>query len=83
LILFSGDGDFRSLAAAVQRRGFRMTVVSTLLQPPMVADELRRQADGFIELQELQSCIGRDPAGRSASREARTYPPKLREALSH
>jgi len=54
LILFSGDGDFRSLAAALQRRGVRVTVVSTLVcQPPMVADELRRQADGFIELQEV------------------------------
>src|ERR1700726_1508705 len=46
MVLFSGDGDFRSLVEAVQRRGVRVTVVSTIsTQPPMVADELRRQAD--------------------------------------
>jgi uncharacterized LabA/DUF88 family protein len=48
MVLFSGDGDFRSLVEAVQRRGVRVTVVSTIsTQPPMVADELRRQADIF------------------------------------
>ena len=48
MVLFSGDGDFRSLVEAVQRRGVRVTVVSTVsTQPPMVADELRRQADVF------------------------------------
>ena len=51
VILFSGDGDFRRLVDAVQRRGVRVTVVSTFRSsPPMVADELRRQADTFIEL---------------------------------
>ena len=41
MVLFSGDGDFRSLVEAVQRRGVRVTVVSTIsTQPPMVADEL-------------------------------------------
>src|SRR6476619_4054956 len=46
IVLFSGDGDFRSLVEAVQRRGVRVTVVSTIAsQPPMIADELRRQAD--------------------------------------
>src|SRR5581483_3113119 len=55
IVLFSGDGDFRSLVEAVQRRGVRVTVVSTLAtQPPMVADELRRQADVFIDLVELK-----------------------------
>ena len=50
IVLFSGDGDFRSLVEAVQRRGVRVTVVSTISsQPPMVADELRRQADVFID----------------------------------
>ena len=50
-VLFSGDGDFRSLVEAVQRRGLRCTVVSTIkVQPPMIADELRRQADRFIDL---------------------------------
>src|SRR6201982_1892019 len=43
MVLFSGDGDFRPLVEAVQRRGVRVTVVSTISsQPPMVADELRR-----------------------------------------
>ena len=60
IIVFSGDGDFRRLVEAVQRRGVRCTVVSTVRsQPPMVADELRRQADFFIELQDLQSEIQR------------------------
>ena len=63
IVLFSGDGDFRSLVEAVQRRGVRVTVVSTISrQPPMIADELRRQADDFIDLVELQSTIGRDPS---------------------
>jgi uncharacterized LabA/DUF88 family protein len=66
IVLFSGDGDFRSLVEAVQRRGVRVTVVSSIAtQPPMVADELRRQADVFLDLTELQGKIGRDPAERS------------------
>jgi uncharacterized LabA/DUF88 family protein len=65
MVLFSGDGDFRSLVAAMQRRGVRVTVVSTIAtHPPMVADGLRRQADVFIDLKELQPKIGRDPAPR-------------------
>jgi uncharacterized LabA/DUF88 family protein len=61
IVLFSGDGDFRSLVKAVQRRGVRVTVVSTISsQPPMIADELRRQADVFTDLAELQSKVGRD-----------------------
>jgi len=60
MVLFSGDGDFRALVEAVQRRGVRVTVVSTIAtQPAMIADELRRQADTFIDLKELQSSIGR------------------------
>jgi uncharacterized LabA/DUF88 family protein len=60
VVLFSGDGDFRRLVEAIQRRGVRVTVVSTIRsQPPMVADELRRQADFFLELQELQPRIER------------------------
>ena len=54
IVLFSGDGDFRRLVEAVQRKGVRVTVVSTVRSsPPMVADELRRQADMFLELQDL------------------------------
>jgi uncharacterized LabA/DUF88 family protein len=66
MVLFSGDGDFRSLVEAVQRRGVRVTVVSTIsTQPPMVADELRRQADIFMDIVELQPKIGRDPSERT------------------
>lgn len=62
MVLFSGDGDFRPLIEAVQRRGVRVSVVSTIRsQPPMIADELRRQADNFIELDELRDVIGRPP----------------------
>jgi uncharacterized LabA/DUF88 family protein len=62
IVLFSGDGDFRSLVEAVQRRGVRVTVVSTISsQPPMIADELRRQADVFTDLVELQPKLGRAP----------------------
>jgi len=69
IALFSGNGGFRSLVEAVQRRGVRVTVVSTISrQPPMIADELRRQADVFTDLVELQSKVGRAPAERSASR---------------
>jgi uncharacterized LabA/DUF88 family protein len=65
MVLFSGDGDFRALVAAVQRRGVRVTVVSTIAtQPPMIADDLRRQADVFIDLRELQPEISRDPPER-------------------
>ena len=60
IILFSGDGDFRRLVESVQRKGVRVTVVSTVRsQPPMVADELRRQADHFLELQSLAPFIAR------------------------
>src|ERR1035437_9106158 len=69
MVLFSGDGDFRSLDEAVQRRGVRVTVVSTISsQPPMIADERRRQADVFTDLVELKSKIGRDPSERPALR---------------
>src|ERR1700733_2826064 len=60
IIIFSGDGDFRRLVEAIQRKGVRVSVVSTIRpSPPMVADELRRQADNFIELQDLMSHIAR------------------------
>jgi len=60
IVIFSGDGDFRRLVEAVQRKGVRVSVVSTVRsQPPMVADELRRQADYFMELQDLQPDIAR------------------------
>jgi uncharacterized LabA/DUF88 family protein len=65
IMLFSGDGDFRPLVEAVQRRGVRVTVISTITsQPPMIADELRRQADVFTDLVDLQPKIGRAPSER-------------------
>ena len=61
IVLFSGDGDFRCLVEAVQRKGVRVSVVSTFrISPPMVADELRRQADVFIELEDLATHIARE-----------------------
>src|SRR5258708_29294953 len=55
LVLFSGDGDFRSLVEAVQRKGRKVSVVSTLsTQPPMIADRLRPQPDQFIHLASIQ-----------------------------
>ncbi|MCA1376508.1 MULTISPECIES: NYN domain-containing protein [unclassified Bradyrhizobium] len=75
IVLCSGDGDFRSLVEALQRRGVRVTVVSTLsTQPPMIADDLRRQADMFIDLVELKPKVGRDPPDRPVSREMRQPP---------
>ena len=63
--LFSGDGDFRSLVEAIQRKGVKVTVVSTVTtQPPMVSDDLRRQCDEFIDLAHLQGKIGRDAGDR-------------------
>jgi uncharacterized LabA/DUF88 family protein len=83
IVLFSGDGDFRSLVEAVQRRGVRVTVVSTVSsQPPMIADELRRQTDVFIDLVQLKSKIARDPSERPALREVRHTPQFLQRPIS-
>ncbi|AXV14828.1 NYN domain-containing protein [Neorhizobium sp. SOG26] len=65
LVLFSGDGDFTTLVEALQRKGRKVSVVSTMAtQPPMIADDLRRQADHFIDLVSLKAEVGRDPAER-------------------
>ena len=73
VVLFSGDGDFRRLVESVQRRGVRVSVVSTIrTQPPMISDELRRQADTFVELQELAAHIARQGVER---REPQGAPP--------
>ncbi len=61
ILLFSGDGDFRRLVEAVQRKSVRVTVVSTIKSsPPMVSDDLRRQADHFLDLDILAPYIQRD-----------------------
>jgi uncharacterized LabA/DUF88 family protein len=60
IILFSGDGDFRTLVEALQHKGKRVSVVSTMnTQPPMVSDELRRQADQFIDLADMENEVCR------------------------
>jgi uncharacterized LabA/DUF88 family protein len=75
IVLFSGDGDFRSLISAVQAKGRRTSVVSTLTtRPPMVADELRRQADQFIDLADLRDEIGREPNERPERSRERPAP---------
>ena len=62
IVIFSGDGDFRPLVESLQRQGVRVSVVSTIRsQPPMISDDLRRQADNFIELEDLRDVIGRPP----------------------
>ena len=62
IVLFSGDGDFRPLVESLQRQGVRVSVVSTIRsQPPMISDDLRRQADNFIELDDLKDVLGRPP----------------------
>lgn len=69
-VLFSGDGDFTAAVEALQRKGVRVSVVSTMRSsPPMVSDDLRRQADQFIELVDLGGVIGRarSPRGDDAA----------------
>ena len=69
-VLFSGDGDFRRLVESVQRNGVRVSVVSTIrTSPPMIADELRRQADAFVDIDYLRNAIARDPSTRSSRRD--------------
>jgi uncharacterized LabA/DUF88 family protein len=70
-VIFSGDGDFRSLVDALQRKGRKVSVISTMAsQPPMISDDLRRQADHFIDLNSLKAEIGREGAERIARRPA-------------
>ena len=66
IVLFSGNGDFQRLIEAVQRKGVRVTVVSTLKSSPqMASDEVRRQADAFVDLADLAATVSRP---RTASR---------------
>src|SRR4051812_1840967 len=78
LVLFPGVGGFRWVVGAVRRGGGGVRVVSTISShPPMIADELRRQADVFTDLMELQSKLGRDPSERPAPREPRHHSPQF------
>ncbi len=73
VMLFSGDGDFHPLVEAIQRKGIRVTVVSTTkTSPPMVSDEVRRTADNFFDLSDLAKQFSRgdrDENRRSRSRD--------------
>lgn len=66
-VIFSGDGDFRSLVEALQRKGRKVSIVSTLsTQPAMISDDLRRQADNFIDLLSLKNEVGRASNDKSS-----------------
>ncbi|MBX3595932.1 MAG: NYN domain-containing protein [Rhizobiaceae bacterium] len=68
-VIFSGDGDFRTLVEALQRKGKKVSVISTISsQPPMISDDLRRQADHFVDLISLKNEVGRDPNERPQRR---------------
>lgn len=78
--LFSGDGDFRAAIEAVQRRGMRVSVVSTIRSnPPMASDDVRRAADNFVDLVDLANLIGRPPRERSEGRHDYAHEDKDRD----
>jgi len=73
-LLFSGDGDFKAAVEAVQKQGSRVSVISTMTsKPAMLADELRRQADNFIELADLDKLIGRPKSDQDITSQERDY----------
>lgn len=66
--LFSGDGDFLPAIKAAQRKGMRVSVVSTIKSnPPMASDDVRRAADNFVDLTELAALVGRPPRDRASA----------------
>lgn len=70
IVLFTGDGTYRPLVEALQKRGRKVTVISSLkTNPSMISDDLRRQADHFLDLADLTDRIGRDPTERPARRD--------------
>lgn len=82
IVLFSGDGDFRPLVQALQRRGVRVEVISTIkTQPPMIADELRRQADKFTDLASLRGELGRSDRQELPARLTRPATPAIRRQV--
>jgi len=83
IVLFSGDGGFRPLVAALQRRGVRVTIVSTIAsEPPILADELRRQADEFIDLAALEAKLGRVPSTSRATAQHPIIPVERRRSTA-
>lgn len=82
ILLFTGDSAFRQLTGALQRKSVRVTVVSTVrTQPPMIADELRRQADNFLDLQELAPLIARERRSMVTENGGSAAPPQNRLRL--
>lgn len=70
IVLFSGDGQYLALVEALQKKGVKVTVVSSLkTTPSMVSDDLRRTADHFLDLADLTDRLGRDPSERPPRRE--------------
>lgn len=70
VVLFTGDGAYRPLVEALQKRGRKVSVISSLkTNPSMISDDLRRQADHFLDLADLTDRIGRDPSDRPARRD--------------
>jgi uncharacterized LabA/DUF88 family protein len=70
IVLAAGNGAFRSLVAALQDCGKRVSVLSTLaIKPVIIDDDLRRQADHFIDLADLEMDICRVAARRSLVRD--------------
>jgi uncharacterized LabA/DUF88 family protein len=82
MVLVSGDGNFTRLVEAMQRHGVRVTVVSTMT-PPMIANELRRQADAFVDIRELQDKISRDTGERANRPNAPQFPQRLGGGSGH
>ncbi len=71
-VLITGDSDFRRVVESIQRAGVRVSVVSSMKSsPPLIGDELRRQADQFIELSDISAEFTR----RQAENRPRTLPP--------
>ncbi|MFA5949791.1 MAG: NYN domain-containing protein [Hyphomicrobium sp.] len=84
IVIFSGDGDFKGLVAALQQKGKRVSVVSTLqTQPQMASDELRRQADQFIDLADLEASVGREMTSQRAVRPAASSRPATSAGREH
>ena len=75
MVLFSGDGDFRSLIEAVQRRGVRVTVVSTMILA--AADGGGRIAPAGRRIRRHRAAAKQDrprPVRASGARAARRRP---------
>ncbi|RIJ28261.1 LabA-like NYN domain-containing protein [Henriciella mobilis] len=73
IVLFAGDGDFRRAVEAAKRRGARVTVVSSVKgQPQTIADELRREADVFIDLNDMAELIARPRRDSDSEEQSRT-----------